>query len=225
VTEMEWLACADPGPMLEFLRGSASDRKLRLFACACCRAVWDSLAPQRSRRAVETAEEYADGLATEHDLHRVRSMAGAAAADYQARLLRSRLVNRDLPTREEGRLFFAAEAAHAHTPFLIGRLRWLRWDAELNTLSPRLLRDLFGNPLRPATLDPAWRTPDVLSLAQGAYDNRALPAGALEAARLAVLADALEDAGCTNADLLGHLRGEGPHVRGCWCVDLVLGKG
>jgi hypothetical protein len=64
----------------------------------------------------------------------------------------------------------------------------------------------------------------VVALAQAAYEQRELPAGTLDMARLAVLADALEDAGCTDADLLSHLRGPGPHVRGCWAVDLILGK-
>jgi hypothetical protein len=64
----------------------------------------------------------------------------------------------------------------------------------------------------------------VLALAQATYDGRTLPAGTLEPDRLAVLADALEDAGCTDAAILGHLRGPGPHVRGCWALDLILGK-
>jgi hypothetical protein len=64
----------------------------------------------------------------------------------------------------------------------------------------------------------------VVALAQAAYDNRTLPAGTLDPVRFAVLADALEDAGCDNADILNHLRGPGPHVRGCWVLDLPLGK-
>jgi hypothetical protein len=88
----------------------------------------------------------------------------------------------------------------------------------------RLLREVLGNPFRPVTPDPAWLTPDVLSLAQAAYEHRKLPRGTLEPDRLALLADALEDAGCDSADLRGHLRGPGPHVRGCWAVDLVLGR-
>jgi hypothetical protein len=64
----------------------------------------------------------------------------------------------------------------------------------------------------------------VVALAQAAYDEREQPSGRLDVARLAVLADALEDAGCDQPDLLGHLRGPGPHVRGCWAVDLLLGK-
>ena len=88
-----------------------------------------------------------------------------------------------------------------------------------------LLREIFGNPFRPTRFDPSWRlSPDVLSLAQAAYDERELPSGHLGSARLAVLSDALEEAGCADADLLSHLRSPGPHVRGCWAVDLILGK-
>jgi hypothetical protein len=91
-----------------------------------------------------------------------------------------------------------------------------------------LLREVFGNPFRPPpTIDPAWLTWNdgtVVRLAQSAYEERHLPAGTLDNGRLAVLADALEEAGCTDADILGHLRGPGPHVRGCWPVDLCLGK-
>jgi len=74
------------------------------------------------------------------------------------------------------------------------------------------------------SIAPAWLTPTVLSLAQAAYDNRIIPAGMLDNARLIVLADALEDAGCDNADILNHCRHLGEHVRGCWLVDLLLGK-
>jgi hypothetical protein len=88
-----------------------------------------------------------------------------------------------------------------------------------------LLRDLFGNPFRSAVLDPAWRAPDAVALAQAAYDERHLPAGTLDADRLAVLADALEEAGCSDRAMLAHLRGPGPHVRGCWVVDLLLNRG
>jgi hypothetical protein len=88
-----------------------------------------------------------------------------------------------------------------------------------------LLRDLFGNPFRPATCDPTWRTPTAVDLAQAAYDERILPAGTLDPALLAVLADALEEAGCSDRAMLSHLREPGPHVRGCWVVDLILNRG
>jgi hypothetical protein len=90
-----------------------------------------------------------------------------------------------------------------------------------------LLHDLFGNPFRPAALDPSWLTwhsGTIPQLAQAIYEDRHLPDGHLDPHRLAVLADALEDAGCSDQDILGHLRGPGPHTRGCWAVDLLLGK-
>jgi hypothetical protein len=91
-------------------------------------------------------------------------------------------------------------------------------------LQARLLRDTIGNPFRPASVDPAWLSPTVVSLAQATYEEYNLPSGALDPARLAILADALEDAGCPDAAILSHLRSTGPHVRGCWALDLVLGK-
>jgi hypothetical protein len=96
-------------------------------------------------------------------------------------------------------------------------------SAELAT-NATLLREIAGNPFRPVSIHPAWLTPTVLSVAQAAYDNRIPPPGALENARLGVLADALEEAGCDNEEILNHCRQPGGHVRGCWVVDLVLGK-
>jgi len=87
-----------------------------------------------------------------------------------------------------------------------------------------IVRCIFGNPFRPVALDPAWQTPTVTALATAAYDNRTLPTGTLDPDRLAVLADALEDAGCHSEELLMHLRSNGPHVRGCWALDTILLK-
>ena len=87
-----------------------------------------------------------------------------------------------------------------------------------------LLRDVFGNPFRPISINPIWLTSTVTNLAQTAYDERILPSGELDPARLAILSDALEEAGCDNAEILNHLRGAGPHVRGCWVLDLLLAK-
>jgi hypothetical protein len=87
-----------------------------------------------------------------------------------------------------------------------------------------LLRDIFGNPFRPVPPSPSWQSPVVQGLAQAAYEQRERPVGPLDNARLAVLADALEEAGCEDAVLLGHLRGGGAHVRGCWAMDLILGR-
>jgi hypothetical protein len=88
-----------------------------------------------------------------------------------------------------------------------------------------LSEDIFGPvPIRPMTLNPAWRTPTVGALAQAAYENRLLPSGHLDLDRLAILADACEEAGCTDSEFLGHLRSPEGHVRGCWPLDLLLNK-
>jgi len=81
----------------------------------------------------------------------------------------------------------------------------------------KLLHEIFGNPFRPITLNPSWLTPTALSLAQGIYEERAFD-------RMPILADALMDAGCDNDEILSHCRGPGPHCRGCWVIDLCLGK-
>src|SRR5262249_53955080 len=97
------------------------------------------------------------------------------------------------------------------------------WE-RAGTTQVALIRCVFGNPFRPHAIDPAWLTRNdgtVKQLAQAAYEERDLPSGHLDVTRLGVLADALEEAGCTSADLLEHLRGPGPHVRGCWAVDLL----
>jgi hypothetical protein len=204
MTEAEWLACTDPRSMLDFLGGRASDRKQRLFACACCRGLWHLLTDERSQRAVEVAERYADGAATGEDLDAAREAARTAAGDA------------------------ARVAAWAATWAAAWAAAWeaARAAARVAALVA-LLRDIFGNPFRSAAVDPSWltwRVGTVPRLAQAAYDERELPSGHLDPARLAVLADALEDAGCNDPDILGHLRGPGPHVRGCFAVDLVLGR-
>jgi hypothetical protein len=90
-------------------------------------------------------------------------------------------------------------------------------DDEAIDLQASLLRDIFGNPFRPVTLDPSWLTSTVLALATGIYADPAFD-------RMPILADALQDAGCDNEDILNHCRQPGEHVKGCWCVDLILNK-
>ena len=92
-----------------------------------------------------------------------------------------------------------------------------QWQADV-------LRCVFGDPFRPVSIEPSWRTPAATNLAPAASDSRRLPGKLLDPERLAVLSDASEEAGCTDAGILAHLRSPGPHVRGCWSVDLVLGK-
>jgi len=215
--EEEWRSTNDTSAMLDRLRGIASDRKLRLLACAICRAVWTKANYERSRQAVQVAELYADGLAEEHELNRAWSLASAAAHNHFQLITRGKLVHRLRRTDEEIRTSMFAEAAHVHTPFLIGRLQKFRQFGDLIEYGPELLRDIFGNPFRPVTFDPRWRTSDVVDVARGIYEDKAFE-------RMPILADALMDAGCEDEQLIGHCRGDGTHVRGCWVVDLVLGK-
>ena len=91
-------------------------------------------------------------------------------------------------------------------------------DEQEQSKQGRILKDIFENPFRPAVVDPAWLTTDVLQLARGIYDEKAFD-------RMPILADALQDAGCDNPDILNHCRDAGQvHVRGCWVIDLLTGR-
>jgi hypothetical protein len=224
MTEAEWLGCTDPGPMLEFLWGKASERKLRLFGCACVNLVW-SLIGEKPPAAVRAAERFADRLVTKLALRRARQQ-----VRQQRRGLGKAAAGLLWPGRRLWGAYWLAEVvatenAHASVVAELNRLSSLLTlnDAGREAIC-RLLRDLFGNPFRPVALDPGCRTSNVQALAEAAYEERELPSGHLDPARLSVLADALEEAGCGDAELLSHLRGPGPHVRGCWAVDLVTGR-
>jgi hypothetical protein len=199
MTESEWLACTDPRMMLECIQGKASERKLRLFACACCRVFWSFLTDLRSREAIEAAERYADGAITPKELQRAGGRASNVILSQRAH---TAMMTTNVPFVD------AAQATYL-----------IPVDASI-----RLLRDVFGNPLRPVVPDPAWLTPAVLTLAHAAHNDRSLPAGTLDTTCLCILADALEEAGCDNADVLAHLKGPGSHVRGCWVVDFCIKK-
>jgi hypothetical protein len=209
VTESEWNSCNSLEAMLAFLRdtGRASERKLRLFAVACCRRTWHRLTDERSRRAVEVAESHADGSASTKELR----FAFSCAADAYAFAVAS-------STADAAAAAGAANAAHADASYYATYVR------PREEMLP-LLRDIFGNPFRPPpAIDPSLLTPGILALAESAYSDRLVPSWHLDPARLAVLAQTLQDAGCTDAELLGHLRSPGPHVRGCHVADALLGK-
>jgi hypothetical protein len=218
MTEAEWVACTEPEPMLEFLRGKSSDRKLRLFACACCRHVWDRLQSGYSHDAVEATEQIVDGLAQGDDiraLYRIRGEIIWAEGGRWANSIAFSLATPLKDSWERGR-----EVAW-ETAALGGRKKERHHQAIL-------VLDIFGNPFCPVSLDPAWLTwkdGTIPKMAQVIYQDRHMPAGQLDPDRMAILGDALEDAGCSDPDILGHCRGPGPHVRGCWLIDLILGKG
>jgi hypothetical protein len=226
MTEAEWLACADPRKMLEHLRVQASDRKLRLFACACCRRAWHLLADERSREAVLTGERIADGVAWGNELTAARREAAAAVrqvwrgAPAGTAEKRARLAQAASATVRRGGGWEAASAAAA----------WAGTSARCTgEVQCHLLREVLGNPFRPRPpLAPAvlpWQGGLAVRMAVTIYDHPHLPEGTLDGASLAVLADALDEAGCTDPDIPAHCRQPGPHVRGCWAIDLLLGKG
>jgi hypothetical protein len=199
MTESEWLTCADPEPMLAFLRGRAGARKLRLFAVACSRRAWHLL-DGPGRAAVEVAERFADGDASGEELRAARlacKTAGTQASWYAA-------------ASDAG--IAAGNASRSARSAAGTRL------AEECAAQARLLRDVFGNPFRPVVLRPAWLTAEVVALAGRVYEDRGFD-------RMPALADALARAGCDNPEVLGHCREGAEHARGCWVLDLLLGKG
>jgi hypothetical protein len=242
MTEAEWLSCTKPERMLHHLYGKVSDRKVRLFACACLRRVARFLDHPQSRQALEVAELFADGeaddarrrvtLAAAKTAARwprrrpfwdagdmTRDAAGAARDVLQARIQGSVVIEalRRITIAAGAEAFESASAAEGWEG-VYQKAERLR--AAVPPVQCDLLRDVFGNPFRPAEVSPAWlewNGGTVRSVARAIYDERAF-------GRLPVLADALEEAGCTDADLLAHCRSGGPHARGCWVVDALLGK-
>lgn len=286
MTESEWLSSEDPAAMMKAW-AEPSDRKLRLFAVACCRQAWHLLTDDRSRKAVEVAERFADGEAE----HGERSLASDAAHRADHPLYSPDTTDYARNAASMACWVAAGDAASAAS----GVLRWAIGDHQERYAD--LLREIVGNPFRLAKLPEyrcrkclyqhsegwrscavcltphPWLTPTVLSLAQAAYAERACPSclgtgmcrrynpvrrhqlkdgpcprckgtkqiGTLDPHRLAVLSDALEEAGCDNYTILDNLRREryqkvytgygnyeefdhGPHYRGCWALDLILGK-
>ena len=259
MNEAGWLAAKEPIALLEFLRGSpvsedsvtwpnsrwqtgepcpGPDRRFRLFACACCRRVWDLIPEACNRDAVAAVEGFVDGRVGGPELEAalVASSAVEWAADGAGRRAEPgywavKYLGRGFykMTAAASALVVAVQAASAVHPeyggeagmFLVPFRRPApapaAVDAEL-AAQAALVRCIFGNPFRPVAPDPRWRTADVLGLARGIYEDRAFD-------RLPLLADALLDAGCESDEVLGHCRGGGPHARGCWVVDLALGNG
>jgi hypothetical protein len=212
MTEQEWLTCGDPQPMLGCLKGKASDRRLRLVAASFCRRIWRQMTDQRSREAVEVAERFADGDGTSRALRESRQVALGVLTTVSLQVS-----HRNGAEAAAATCLLDAMAAAVHA----SRYAWVYGhsaDQSERTEQARLIRHIFGPlPFRSVLLDPAWQTSTVTTLAQAIYDDRAFD-------RLPILADALEEAGCANADVLNHCRSDGPHVRGCWVIDLLLGK-
>jgi hypothetical protein len=205
MTEAEWFACVVPDSMVMLIGSKVGSRKLRLVACACCRRIWHLYILKRdqpSRRLVEIVEAVADGIGSE--LRLLSLWEEAQRSGY--RCDRNSAADRTacLMTDYLGEVMVHAASAAGDI-------------ASEQIEQCRLMRDIFGNPFRPVAFNPDWRTTTAIQLAKQMYDARDFSA-------MPILADALQDAGCDHADILDHCRGPGPHIRGCWVVDLVLEK-
>jgi hypothetical protein len=223
MTEADWLAGVDPRPMWNYVRASASRRKRTLINCACAWHLLPWATDPCVRQAIERAERYADG-----------GLADSTLWKWANRVQRICNAVLEAPGRDPKAWSAAYVASVACHPPEWGSVSWVGlenhsrefgqadifppgWLGEAKRTGGIVLRDVLGNPFQPVAIDPQWRTADVLALARGIYEDRAFD-------RLPLLADALMDAGCDEEQLLAHCRSEGPHVRGCWVVDLVLAK-
>jgi hypothetical protein len=239
MTEAEWLACTDPQQMLRFLRGKAGERRLRFFRLRLLSSLVGHVQrPRRSRRAIEVAELHADVEANDEDLRiamngaedvaeaLATSVTTTAEEAHASAAFAAMSVTSDAETAADytssnaGSAAYHAATASSAPSAAEGRRVERIWQANI-------LRDILGNPFCPSSISSSWLLWNdgvVARLARTAYEQRIMPDGTLDNGLLAILEDALEEAGCTDTDILGHLRGLGPHVRGCWPVDLCLGK-
>lgn len=235
MTEAEWLVASDPQTMLDVLEMKGGDRKLRLFIVACCRRLWPHMIHQSSRRVIELLELAADGGLDEGELKTAAQAANEYTDSPEARISESRC----------GAAFTAANAVQDYPGERLiwvalrtvqsagDTLYWLGRETKNasgetcvtmdesegdnareseESVQAVMIRDIF--PFRPISFLPEWRTSTVLALAQQMYDSRDFSA-------MPILADALMDASCDNEAILTHCRGPGPHVRGCFVIDLL----
>ena len=233
MTETEWLDCTDPKAMLDLLneKHKASPRKLRLVVCAWVRRVWNEVirygpeycvwmdAAERCADEPDDAERWqrfaqAEGRGDNFALFAVLSASRAVASNDNATILQHAL--------EASKMICACiweytplESEDADERFSTQQAN----DAAELVRQCNLIRDVFDNPFRRGTFKHAWRKPEVVELAKMLYDRRAFDC-------LPGLADVLVQKrfGCKNADILNHCRQPGEHVRGCWALDLILGK-
>jgi hypothetical protein len=236
-----WLAAIEPAPLIEFL-GFGTARKERLFLTACCRRVARFSVGRTVTAFLDASEAFADGELDAAGLRTAQQRASGGPPanpedeDFYVRLSAENAIRSLGPNLQSGVLEEVIETVVASRnggrPALrpvfrdepgaaqVRRqmeARYRELAAPERLAQVRLLRDVFGNPFWAIVFDPMWRTSDVVALARGIYDHRAFD-------RLPILHDALLDAGCTSDEILAHCRSEGHHVRGCWVVDLILGR-
>lgn len=222
LTAEAWDNSRTPRPLLEHVGAKLSRRRRLLLVYACCRRLAPVVTTPGGLDPLPVVERFADDPGASAEAKRARQTAIAAAravlprmggtpaerGDAHAVLAVSGAVqcvtSRDIAGVFEMAVQAVEFAGHRSAP------------AE-RAAQATLVREVIGNPFRPVRLDPAWLSSPVLALAGTMYDAR-------DFASLPILADALEEAGCDQPDVLAHCRGPGPHIRGCWVIDLVLGK-
>lgn len=232
MNEKQWLGATDPRGGIDYLcspevsanRRKAGRRKLRLFLCACSRRVWHLVPEGPHREAVELGERLCEGenLATQ--------IASLKDREVQGKLSRRHAAHAGLACVGTNIWHAAVTGADAAAMAVAWASVEDDWEKKMKFYDQakdaeeveqaKLLREIAGNPFRPVKVEPAWlrwndRT--VVAMAQSIYEDRAFN-------RLPILHDALLDAGCDNEEILSHCCGPGPHTRGCWPVDLILGK-
>jgi hypothetical protein len=260
MTEEEWLTGTDGQALYSALRDETtsfrtrwlgwigvrrfrvSERKRRLFCCACCYRIFDLIPTEEARQCVVAAERFAEGLIGAPELEGAiqRSMDSCRRPTegrwVYANTVAVNAVSRVHRTEDCGRRATVWAAARARAcAVALGEMRrtapepaprWEElpiWKTTFTAEAARqadLLRDVVGNPFRPVRLDPswtAWHNGVVANMARNIYDERRFD-------ELPILADALEDAGCDSTPILTHCRSDAEHARGCWLVDLILGK-
>src|SRR5262249_46258283 len=233
MTEAQWLTCKDTQKKLEFLRGKASDRKLRLFNVGCCRRIWSLIATEPSKKAVEVSEKYADGSATFEDLRAawkdVFAVWNQLLDPTSHSFVRQETVSASLPTAHCGSPSELLDNVHRHAAAAVvyhtvgedepdeGSAAGKKVMRKEFAAQSTILRDIFGNPFHPVLCDRAWRTRKATKLAKKIYNARAFD-------RMPELGEELKRAGCNKSDVLKHCKQGAEHARGCWVVDLLLDR-
>jgi hypothetical protein len=248
MTEAEWLAHGLPILAMEADRGWPNPRKQRLFAVACCRRLL-RLLPNNLylEEALVVAERYTDRQVTKTDLKDVKTSIrylrfgrssgertyadtlaemAATAVGWACELARRTYAGQAARNAASAAAYAALPPEEPHVPPGYSAYAELWGNAEKAEIAVQisLLRDICGDPFHPITPSIAPLKRDIIQLARACYGERLLPTGELNPRRLAELADALQEAGCADKATLAHCRLSGPHVCGCWAIDLLLGK-
>jgi hypothetical protein len=212
MTESEWMNCPDTEAMHDWLGDGLGLRKLILYGCGCWRHAWGHRAGTEGLKIVQDIESFADGNVGLKRLRKV--MPALRQAWYGPR--DPGVSERDM--HRDSTLEAAGLAESLLGPWWRSGIRsQTRQFLPSGAVRAALLREVVGNPFRKRTLTESWLTSAVRVMAEVIYAEQAFRDAP-------ILADALEDAGCDDADILTHLRGPGHHTRGCWALDRILEK-